>query len=106
MVVHENPKNAVFDIIRAIFSDYESGGSKFESWRVYLQKAPNSYQSQVLFLCPDVINQIDTLFLRRHAPRFKFCRVHHTKPCLNQIRRCYSVFLKKYSQGEKFTSST
>jgi hypothetical protein len=26
MVVHGIPKNAVFDIIKAIFSDYESGG--------------------------------------------------------------------------------
>lgn len=29
MVVHENLKNALFDIIRATISDYESGGSKF-----------------------------------------------------------------------------
>ena len=29
MVVHENPKNAIFDIIKAILSDYESGGYKF-----------------------------------------------------------------------------
>jgi len=35
MVVHEIPENAVFDIIRAIFSDYESGGYRFESCRVY-----------------------------------------------------------------------
>jgi len=35
MVVHEISKNAVFDVIKANFSDYESGGSKFESWRVY-----------------------------------------------------------------------
>jgi hypothetical protein len=32
MVVHEIFKNAVFGIVKAIFSDYESGGSKFESW--------------------------------------------------------------------------
>ena len=29
MVVHEKPKNAVFNIIRATISDYESGGYKF-----------------------------------------------------------------------------
>ncbi len=29
MVVHENPKNALFDIIRATISDYELGGYMF-----------------------------------------------------------------------------
>jgi hypothetical protein len=35
MVVHEISKNAVFGVIKAIFSDYESGGYRFESCRVY-----------------------------------------------------------------------
>ena len=29
MVVHEKSKNAFFDIIKAVFSDYESGGYRF-----------------------------------------------------------------------------
>ena len=44
MVVHEKSKNAFYDIIKAVFPDYESGGYKFESCRVYQNKAPNSHQ--------------------------------------------------------------
>ena len=29
MVVHEKSKNAVFNIIKAVFPDYESGGNRF-----------------------------------------------------------------------------
>jgi len=58
MVVHEIPENAVFGVIKAIFSDYESGGYRFPHSDPYgrilsdvLTKAPHSMQSKWLFLC-------------------------------------------------------